>query len=137
MNFRFTLSIFAFFFVSSFASAQNKLNGDSLFTQARAKAFAGNHAEAIPLLDTVLTHFPNYADVKIFKARILSWDKNYTEADTLLQQVLRDKPDNIDAHKAITDNAMWSKNYKGAVTYAEQGILVDPNNIDLLLKKLT
>ncbi len=116
-------------------AAQKAFNGDSLFAIARSNAFNDKHALAIEQCDTILNHYPDYADVSILKARIFSWDKNYTEAQNLLEKVITAKPDNLDAHKAITDNALWNNQSNEAIQFAERGILLDPNNTELLLKK--
>jgi YaiO family outer membrane protein len=117
------------------ASAQKAFNGDSLLLLARNNAFTKNYPLAIEQCDTILNHYPDYADVSILKARIYSWDKNFAEAKKILEKTIADKPDNLDAHKAISDNAMWSNNAEEAITFSERGILLDPNNTELMLKK--
>lgn len=132
------LQIFAFCFIFITPAnllAQNDTDPDKLFREAREAAAAGNYENARNLAGIILDDFPEYHDVRIFRARTFAWQNRFREAREDLDIVLSKEPANSDALSARTDLEVWAGNYNVALQFAERWIEAEPGNASAFLKR--
>ncbi len=117
--------------------AQNKssFDPDSLFQEAREKAFSGERGMARSLCDQVIFNYPTYVDAYVLKGRTYAWDKHYDSARTEIQKALSLKPSYTDALRACIDNEKWSGNYGRAMGCCDKALLKNPRDIDFMVLK--
>lgn len=93
------------FLLATTALAQN----DDPVARARTLATAGQHAEAIAILEARLAERPDDLDARTLYGTVLSWTGEYDRARTELQRVLESDPDNADARAALANVDRWSR----------------------------
>jgi tetratricopeptide (TPR) repeat protein len=108
---------------------------DSLFNQARTKAFEGNQEESIDICKRILAEKPDYHDVRIFLGHLYARNQQYDSAREELHQVISAKPDSIYALKELTDVDTWANNLNQALKYCDGALIIDPNNEYFLFSK--
>ncbi len=117
--------------------AQDRLDVDSLFKEARTAAFdQKNYPQAIKLCKEALAIAPDYTEIKVFLGGVYSWSKKTDSAGSILQSVLEDHPDNEAAASALTDLAYWNGQNGEALQYSNQGLKYHPHSTGLLVKKV-
>ncbi len=121
--------------LSSQVGAQTGLNVDSLFSEARQLARAGERAKARQLCQKILQYKPGYHDVRVYLGRLYAWDKQYDQARRELNRVLVDRPTHREALNALVDVEMWAKEYRVALIYVDRALKTYPNDQDFLYKK--
>lgn len=123
------------FMMPCLSIAQDRINTDLLFEQARTMAFSGNRARARQMCLEILKRKPTYHDVRVFLGRLYAWDKDYKKATIELVRVLREKRTHKDALRALTDVALWTDKYQRAYQLSQAGLNQHTNDIPLLEKK--
>jgi YaiO family outer membrane protein len=118
-----------------FVQAQDRIDADELFRQARTLGFAGKHEEARQLCQRILAQYPDYADVRVFLGRLQSWDMQYDDARRTLLQVLTPMPDSKEARTALIDVELWSENPDRALQHSDTGLQSAPGDEGLLYRK--
>ena len=116
-------------------SPTKRVNTDTLFQQARQKAFSGDREGARKICLDILETKPEYHDARVFLGRLYGWEKNYDLARAELKIVLEAKPLYNDARNALIDIEYWSDNLKHALALCEEGLENNPQYEDFLFKK--
>lgn len=111
------------------------LDVDERFAEARKLAFDGKRLEAIQSLSDILNKYPDYADVRVFLARVYAWEKSYELAKDELLYVLQKRPDNKEAMDALSDVEFWSGNPHEALKWVNKYLELDPDDEKLIAKK--
>lgn len=140
VHLKFKLVIFVLTLVFTILSnhrllAQDTLDVDKAFLQARDLAFKGKRAEARQLARRILSKNPGYTDVKILMGRTFTWDKQYDSARVILEPLVQSTPPSQDALQALIDLETWSDNPQKALQYADMGITQAPGSMEFKLKK--
>jgi len=115
-------------------SAQEIVDVDEAFQNAREMAYAGEYETAHSIGSAILEISPEYHDVRILKARIYSWNGSFADARSELQVVLNQSPGHKEAHLTLIDVEIWDHNYQQAVEAGKSAARhhnVDP---ELLIK---
>lgn len=81
---------------------------DELFIVARDLSFDKQYAIANLLCDYILNEFPNYAEARVLKGRILAWQGDYENAEKVMLNALERSPFIGDTYLAILDMYWWS-----------------------------
>ena len=81
---------------------------DELFVLARDLSHKKDYKNANLLCNYILNEYPNYADVRILKARGLGWQQKYKQAEVELLDVLNRSPFYDDGYLALLDVYWWS-----------------------------
>jgi YaiO family outer membrane protein len=123
------------FFATVSAQDQHGQDVDEAFAVARKKAFDGNYPEAREMLHVILSHAPDYDDVRIFLARTYAWEKDFGKAKEQLDVVLQKHPENVEALSALVDVEMWGNNHEAAIQAANRGLVQFPNSEHFLYCK--
>ncbi len=115
--------------------AQQKRGADERFKEARELAFSGNRSAAIDSSKSILTDHPNYFDVRVFMARVMTWEKNYDESIKNLKLVLKEKRKHIQAFNTIIDAYRWSGDLENALHYNNIALGYHDRYEDFYIKK--
>lgn len=105
-----------------------QVNADSLFTEAKALAAAGEFERARELMLPALEAYPDYHDIRVFIGRTYAWENNEQEAIPYFQETLQRDSTNVDAWIALGDVRNWSGDYHTTVeemTKAESSLKND------------
>ena len=102
---------------------------------ARALALAGRRAEAIELLQDLVSAAPANADARVLLGTVLSWDARYDEARRELDLVLADSPSHGDALPALINVELWSNHPARADALAAGALRTRPNDAGMLLAR--
>jgi predicted Zn-dependent protease len=116
--------------------AQDTLDVDQAFLQARELAFNGKRSEARQLARRILRKSPGYTDVKILIGRTYTWDRQYDSARTVLVPLTQTTPPKQDALNALIDLETWSDHPYQAIIYADQALALEPSSLEIKLKKV-
>ncbi len=108
---------------------------DTMFKEARLKAFAGHKDTAKLIIDSILKRTPDYNDVKVFLARINTWQQKYDTASIILNEVLASDPKNQEAIDAFIDLNYWTDHQDIAMAYADKGLAVNDKSDRFHYKK--
>jgi len=115
--------------------AQQKRGADERFKEARELAFSGNRSAAIDSSKSILIDHPNYTDVRVFMARVMTWEKDYDESIKNLKLVLKKKREHIQAFNTIIDAYRWSGDLENALHYNDIALGYHDKYEDFYIKK--
>lgn len=115
--------------------AQHKRGADERFKEARNLAFSGDRSAAIDSCKSILTDHPNYIDVRVFMARVMTWDKDYDESIKNLKLVLKERRKHIQAFNTIIDAYRWSGDLENALHYNDIALGYHDEYEDFYIKK--
>ena len=116
------------------AKLTNNLSFEQCFTLARDKAFAKKYIDAHLLCNYILNEYPNHADARILKGRMLAWQGKYKEAEIELLNVIKRTPYYYDCYLAIMDLYWWSDQDEKSIEIAQRAIKNKVENGDLGFK---
>lgn len=86
-----------------------------LLAAASAANSRGDYDEALRNYRQVLVLNPNYTEVKLQVARVLSWQKKYDESAQQYDTVLADNPANLVARRERARVLYWARNYDASL----------------------
>lgn len=115
--------------------AQNDTDPDKLFEEARILAAEEQYDAARALAGKILAEYPDYHEVRVFRARTYAWQNRFREARSDLDTVLNNDPENNDALSARTDVEIWARNYNTALQFANRWLESEPGNASAYLKR--
>ena len=104
---------------------------DASFFTARDLAFAGNRASARDTLKSILSKYPDYADVRSLLAKTYSWDQQYDAARLEFNRVTSTERKNSEAWIGSIKNEQYSKNYNIALGLANKALTFLPEDQEL------
>ncbi|MFU8811481.1 MAG: YaiO family outer membrane beta-barrel protein [Balneolaceae bacterium] len=110
--------------------AQQEMDVDAAFEQARQQAADGQWERARSLSREILQVAPDYHEVRIFLARVHGWDRQFRDARRELAIVLQDDPDNMQAIATRADIELWSGNFNTAEPFARRVADQQPDDPD-------
>ena len=108
---------------------------DASFFAARDLAFAGHRASARDTLKSILTKYPDYADVRSLLAKTYSWDQEYDAARLEFNRVTSTERKNSEAWVGAIKNEQYAKNYNIALGLTNKALSYLPQNEELLRLK--
>ncbi len=124
---------------SLFITAQEKAaytgNPDSSFFTARELAFAGNRVAARDTLNTILTVYPEYTDVRVLLAKTHTWDKEYDSARKHFNTIISKEKEIKEVWVAAINNELYSENYATALGLANKALKFIPDDVDIVKQK--
>ncbi|MHA6697547.1 YaiO family outer membrane beta-barrel protein [Chryseobacterium sp. A301] len=116
------------------AYAQEKVNSDELFGQARSAAFEDkNYPLAIEKSKQALELSPNYTDIRVFLGRLYTWSEDLTSARELFSQMRKEDLNDADFYLAYSSLEYWNDNSLFALELLEEGLIKNPAHSDLIL----
>jgi Tfp pilus assembly protein PilF len=123
-------------FLTCFADifAQQTVNLDSLFTEAKNKGTAKKFEKAEEICKKILS-IKEDEDVRFYLGLLYSWDGKYDEARTELTKVQESQPANLEIIIARANNELWSKNPQTALQIVNKALSDNPDNEELLYLK--
>ena len=86
-----------------------------LLAAASAANSRGDYEESLRNYRQVLELNPNYTEVKLQVARVLSWQKKYDESAQQYETVLADTPGNLVARREKARVLYWARNYDASL----------------------
>ncbi|WP_276392063.1 YaiO family outer membrane beta-barrel protein [Eudoraea chungangensis] len=107
-------------------------NPDNSFFIARDLAFNGEHSAARDTLSSVLTKYPDYADVRNLLAKTHSWDGQYNKARKEFNRIISVEKTNKEVWVAAIKNEIYAKNYSTALGLSNKALLYLKEDVDLL-----
>lgn len=108
---------------------------DASYFRARDLAFAGQHRIARDTLESILTRYPDYTDVRSLLARTYSWDADYGEARRHLNRITSVERQNKEAWIAAIDNEIFAKNKHIALGLCLKALIYLPGDAALSAKR--
>lgn len=126
--------LFIFFAFLTPSYAQNQVDSDSLFKEARTVAFSGEYEASRRLCRRALKLNPEHSDAALLIGKSYSWEGKYDSARLVLQNIV-DKHPSSEAYSAMAKVELWSKNFDEALDYVNKGLVSDAKNPVLLLTK--
>jgi YaiO family outer membrane protein len=115
-------------------SAQNQLNTDSLFEEAKVYAESKDYDKAEGICLKILT-IKEDGDVRFYLGLLYSWDKKYDDARRELKKVYEERPNSEEVIIARTNNELWSGNPLTALEIINKALADKPDNEDFLYLK--
>ncbi len=116
--------------------AQDTLNAEQLFTNARNLAFEEkNYPAAINLTKKALIKSPEYTDIRIFLGRLYTWTKQPDSARTVFIDVMKSDPESEDGSLAYGSLEYWENNSEKALMIISDGLKYHEKSEGLLLLK--
>ncbi len=117
-------------------AAQDTLNSDELFVNARTAAFEEeDYPKAIRITKQALEISPDYADIRIFLGRLYTWTDEVELARKEFDRVMEKDSGYEDAHLAYGYLEYWNDNPEKALVVIEPGIEKNPDSKGLLMLK--
>jgi YaiO family outer membrane protein len=101
---------------------------DASLRRAMALASEGRREEARDTLKAVLTHFPDYTDVKNLLAKTYSWDGNYEEARRQFNRITSFDRSNKEVWEAAIRNEIYAGNKNIALGLANKALIYLPDD---------
>lgn len=110
-------------------------NADAWVELARALAARGESQEALEWVDKALEKYPDSADLKMLRARLLAWTDRLDEARAVLEKLPREVYKRPAAMRLRADVLLWDERYEEAVKWYNRFDQVEPDNPIVLYKR--
>ena len=108
---------------------------DASYFRARDLAFAGRYDSARDTLESILSRYPDYSDVRNLLAKTYSWEADYDEARRHLNRITSVDRLNKEAWIASIDNEVRAGNRQIALGLSLKGLIYLPEDPDLTDRK--
>ena len=115
-------------------TAQNQVNTDSLFTEAKKSAKSNDYDKAEKLCKEILS-IKEDGDVRFYLGLMYSWDGKYDDARRELKKVQETRPTSEEVIIARANNELWSDNSQAALEILDKALIDNPNNEEFLYLK--
>lgn len=110
---------------------------DASFETARKLAFNQQRKQSQDTLDSILTKYPNYHDIRSFLATTYAWDGDYKKARKEFAYVIEKAPENKENWVAAIKNESWSNAPYEALEMAKKALKIFPNDSEIIILKAT
>lgn len=87
----------------------------------------GQYTSALPIIDKIITNYPDEGKAYIYLAKIKLAAHQYKEAEQALVSALSYEPDSVEARVQLGVALMWQKRFKESITTLNKAIEQSPN----------
>jgi tetratricopeptide (TPR) repeat protein len=87
----------------------------------------GQYASALPIIDKIITHYPNTGQAYIYLAKIRLAERKFPEAETALLNALKYDYDSVEARVQLGVTLMWQKRFDESIIRLKEAIDRSPD----------
>lgn len=106
----------------------NPLDGLALLRTGLIRAWDGQHAAAMELLDLLVDLEPHNMDARLARARVRAWSGDIPAAEAEVRSVLDEQPQNVDALATLALFQSWSGQLDEALAGYDEILSIAPEH---------
>jgi tetratricopeptide (TPR) repeat protein len=108
-------------------ASQFKLGLTAWLESAGKLVQRGQYSSALPIIDKIITHYPETGQAYIYLAKIRLAERKYTEAETALKSALKYDQDSVEARVQLGVALMWQKRFSESIDILKTAIEKSPD----------